>query len=343
MRKILIATSNIGKFNEIKAELDDLQFEFVNLKDLKLDKVEVDEPHNTTWQNALEKAKFFAKKSKLITIAEDTGLFVDYLDGAPGVKAKRYGATPAERNEKLLDKLKGVPDKKRGAYFETAGCVYNPYTDNFSVFIGQSNGMIAKKFDHKLKTGFGYDAVFYYPPLRKLYIEMPLLEKNMVSQRGKMALQLKIFLMNQFTLRQVVCAGSIIVKDRKILMTKRRDLRPEFNNKWEFPGGGVENGESFDETMVREVEEETGYKVKKIEQLPDIFTASAINNKENYQVHLVFSVCTIKSGKFKTADAETSGHGWFTYKEALKMDLLPLNRKVIQSTANKKILKKYID
>jgi len=343
MRKILIATSNIGKFKEIIAELDDLQLNFVSLKDLKLDKFEAEEPHSTTWQNALEKAKFFAKKSGLITIAEDTGLFVEYLNGAPGVKAKRYGATPTERNEKLLEKLRGVPDKKRGACFETAGCVYNPHTDSFSTFIGRSNGVIAKKFNRKLKTGFGYDAVFYYPPLKKLYVDMPLLEKNMVSQRGKMALQLKVFLMNQYTLRQVICAAGIIVKNRKMLMTKRRDLRPAFNNKWEFPGGGVENGESFDETLLREVKEETGYKIQKIEQLPDIFTAVADNKKENYQVHLFMSICKIKSGKFKTADAETCGHGWFTHKEALKMPMLPLNKKIIQSKANKKILLKYID
>lgn len=342
MKKILIATSNIGKFTEIKAELDDLQFEFVNLKDLKLDKFDVDEPHSTTWQNALEKAKFFAQKSGLITVAEDTGLFVKYLNGAPGVKAKRYGATAVERNEKLLKRLNGVPDKKRGAYFETAGCVYNPYTDSFSVFIGKVDGIIAKKFHSNSTEGFGYDFLFYYPPLKKLFVEISLLEKNMVSQRGKMVAQLKYFLMNQHSTRQVICAAGIIVKDGKMLMTKRRDLRPEFNNKWEFPGGGVENGETFFETLKREVKEETGYIIEKMEQLPDILTVVVDSKKENYQVHLFMSVCKIKSGKFKTADAETCGHGWFTYKEALKMDMLPLNKKVIQSKDNQKILKKYI-
>lgn len=342
MKKILIATGNIGKFTEIIAELTDLQFEFINLKDLKLDKFDVDEPHSITWQNALDKARFFAKKSGLITVAEDTGLFVKYLNGAPGVKAKRYGATAAERNEKLLKKLKGVPDKKRGAYFETAGCIYNPHTDNFSVFIGKVDGIIAKKIHSTSAEGFGYDSIFYYPPLKKLFVEISLLEKNMVSQRGKMVAQLKYFLMNNYSSKQVICAAGIIVKDRKMLMTKRRDLRPEFNNKWEFPGGGVENGETFSETLVREVKEETGYSVQKIEQLPDILTTVVLNSRENYQVHLVMSVCKIMSGKFNPADAETSGHGWFTYAEALKMDMLPLNKKVIQSKLNKIILKKYI-
>ncbi|KKR34757.1 MAG: Non-canonical purine NTP pyrophosphatase [Candidatus Magasanikbacteria bacterium GW2011_GWA2_40_10] len=160
IKKILVATTNAGKFAEITAELTDLQFDFVNLKDLKLDKFDVDEPHSTTWQNALEKAKFFAKKSGLLTIAEDTGLFIDYLKGEPGVKSKRYGATAAEGIKKILEKLKNVPEKKRTAYLEN----------------------------------MSFASIFYYPPLKKLFSEMPLLEKNMVSQRGKMVGQLKYFL-----------------------------------------------------------------------------------------------------------------------------------------------------
>ena len=343
MRKILIATGNTGKFTEIIAELDDLQIEFVSLKDVKLDKFEVDEPHSTTWQNALEKAKFFAKKSNLTTIAEDTGLFVEHLNGAPGAKAKRYGATATERNKKLIAKLKGVPDKKRGAYFETAGCVYNPLTGNFSIFIGKAKGKIAKKIHPASREGMGYDSVFWFPPLKKTFVELSLLDKNRVSHRGQMISGLKYFLMSQYSLKQVICAAGIIVKDRKMLMTKRRDLRPEFNNKWEFPGGGVENGETFMESLKREVGEETGYNISVIEQLSDIHTVIVKGAKENYQVHLFMCICKIKSGKFNPADAETCGHGWFTYKEALKMDMLPLNKRVVQSKNNKKNLLKYID
>ncbi|MEK7131313.1 MAG: non-canonical purine NTP pyrophosphatase [Patescibacteria group bacterium] len=339
MRKILIATSNMGKFTEITAELTDLQFDFVSLTDLKLNKFEVDEPHGTTWQNALEKAKFFAKKSKLTTIAEDTGLFVDYLNGAPGVKAKRYGKTAVARNKKLLAKLNGVPDKKRGANFETAGCIYNPATDNFSIFIGKAKGIITKKIQQPSREGMGYDSIFWFPPLKKTFAELSLLDKNRVSHRGKMISRLKYFLMKQYSFKQMVAPVGILIKNKKMLMTKRRDLRPEFNNKWEFPGGGVEDGESIIQCLKREIKEETGYNIQVVEQLPDILT---VDSKFNYQVHLILYICKIKSGQFKPADAETCGHGWFTYKNALKMTMLPLNKKSIQSKNNNKIIKKYV-
>ncbi|MBI2038245.1 MAG: NUDIX domain-containing protein [Candidatus Magasanikbacteria bacterium] len=340
MKKILIATTNKAKFEEITIELADLHFKFVSLTDLKLNGVEVDEPHATTWENALEKAQFFAKKTGLLTVAEDTGLFIDYLNGEPGVKAKRLGATAIERNNAVLKKLEGVPDKKRAAYFETSGCLYNPTTNSFTIFKGRTDGIIAKKMLPHVQENMGYASIFYYPPMKKLFAEMPLLEKNIVSQRGKMAIQLKYFLMKNYQPYQLICAAGIIVKDGKMLMTKRRDFRPEFNDKWEFPGGGVEGGETFVQTLHNEVLEETGFKVQIRQQMPDIVTT--LVKEDAYQVHLFMCVCTIKSGKLKLAPSESSDYSWFTYTEALKADMLPLNKKLIQSKSNKKVLLKYI-
>lgn len=340
MKKILIATTNAGKFNEIMLEFSDLHFNFVSLKDLKLDKIEVEEPHETTWQNALEKAKFFAKKSGLLTIAEDTGLFIDALNGEPGVKSKRLGANPSERINKVLKLLEKTPDKKRTAYFETTGCLYDPKNDSFSTFYGKLHGLISKEPKGNNTKGMSYDSIFYYPPFKKLLSEISILEKTRISHRGQVVNQIRYFLTKNYQPRQIICAAGIIVKDGKMLMTKRRDIRPEFNDKWEFPGGGVENGETVIQTMHNELLEEAGFKVHVQEQLPDIVTT--VVNNDAYQVHLLMYICTIKSGKIKLAPSESSDYDWFTFNEALEMDMLPLNKKLIQTKANKKILLKYI-
>lgn len=340
MQKILIATTNPGKFKEIMLEFSDLHFNFVSLKDLKLDKIELEEPHETTWQNALEKARFFAKKSGLLTITEDTGLFIDALNGEPGVKSKRLGATSTERIGKVLKLLEKISDKKRTAYFETAGCVYDPKNDSFSTFFGRVNGLISKEPKGSNTAGMSYDTIFYYPPLKKLFSEISILEKTRVSHRGQVVNQIRYFLTKNYQPRQIICAAGIIVKDSKMLMTKRRDIRPEFNDKWEFPGGSVESGETIIQTLHNELLEEAGFKVNVQEPLPDI--VSTVVNKDAYQVHLCMYICTIKSGKIKLAPSESSDYGWFSYKEALKMDMLPLNKKLIQAKDNKKILLKYI-
>ncbi len=340
MRKILIATTNKEKFKEITTELADMHFKFVGLKDVGLDKIELDEPHTTTWQNALEKAEFFAKKSGLLTFAEDTGLFIKELNGQPGIKSKRYAPTAKERIKKVLTQLSGVPDEKRTAYFQTTGCLFDPQTGSFTTFSGRVDGQIAKTMQPGLKEDMGYDPIFYFPPLKKTFSQMSILEKNSISHRGQTINQLRYFLMTNYQVKQIMCAAGIVVKNGKMLMTKRRDHRPLYNNKWEFPGGGVEVGKSIAETLYDEVFEESGFKVNIEAQLPEIPTMVETSN--NYQVHLVLYICSVKSGKIKLAEAESSDYGWFTYAEALKSDMMPLNKKLIQSKKSKEILLKYI-
>lgn len=337
---ILVATTNIGKFTEITAEFKDLHLDFVDLHKMKLDKFDVEEDKNTTWENALKKAKFYAEKSGLLTLAEDTGLFIDALSGEPGVHTKRYADTAEARNEKVLSLLKGVPEKKRTAHFETSACLYDPATKSFYIFEGIVNGRIAQKVSKISRPGLGYDSIFYYPPFKKTFAELDLLKKNSVSHRGKVTNQVRYFFLKQFAIRQIFVPCAIIVRDRKMLLNLRRDLRPDFDRKWEFPGGGVEDGESIYECLKRETKEETGYTVEILEQLPDILsTAKGLN----YQVHLMPFICKIKSGSFKTIDSEVHGHDWFSYNKAIKSNLLPLNKKSIQTKNNKIVLKKYID
>lgn len=342
MKKILIATTNPGKFHEITSEFADLDFEFVNLHDVHLDREELDEPYLTTRENALHKAEYYAKKSKLLTIAEDTGLFIRALDGAPGVKTKRFGATTHERLQNTLKALKKIPASKRQAYFETHLCLFDPATNQCNFFKGTVNGLIASKLNKKvIRAGMDYDALFYYPPAKKLFVQMSPLEKNLISHRGQVVIAAKVFLQRQFSFKQIIVPVALIVQNRKMLMTLRRDARAEFNNRWEFPGGGVENSEEIETALLRESKEETGYNLKIVERLPKILSITSGNKDTSYQVFLVGYVCTVRSGTFKTSDHETAGHEWFAYAQAIKQKLLPLNKKLIE--AHKEILKKYID
>ncbi|MFA6423939.1 MAG: non-canonical purine NTP pyrophosphatase [Candidatus Magasanikbacteria bacterium] len=339
MQKVLIATTNPGKFGEIVSYFSDLSFKFVNLKDVGLDKVEAEEPFDTTWENALNKAKFYAKKSGLLTVAEDTAFYVNHLKGMPGIKAKRFALTPEARNEKILKLLKGIPTSKRDAYFETHACVYHPDTDVFAVFPGRVDGLISEKSICDFRKGMNYDCVFYYPPLKKNFSELTIAEKNIVSHRGLAISKVRFYFAKQFSFRQMIVPAAIIIKDKKLFFTKRRDIRKDFNNKWEFPGGGVDRGESIINCLKREVKEETGFDIEPVELLPEIMTR--VENKFNYQVFLPIYICKITSGKINIADNETADYGWFTLQESLKLDFLPLNKEIIQQ--HKNILKKYLE
>ncbi len=342
-KRILIATTNVGKFKEFTAQFADLFFNFVNLKDIKYTGEEPDEPYNTTWENAVFKARFYAQKTGLLTIAEDTGFYVDYLNGEPGVKAKRLGTNAENRNQIILQALKNVASDQRRAHFETDACVFDPDKNNFYVFNGRVDGIIAEKESKISREGMGYDSIFYFPPLQKHFAEIDIYKKNNVSHRGQIINQIKHFLQKQYSYKQFIVPAAIIIKDRKMLLTQRRDLRPEFNGAWEFPGGGVELSEEIEECLLREVKEETGYDIKIQEILPEILSIHNGEKAGNYKVFLTLYICTAAGGVYKPADAETADHGWFTFEEALKLNLLPLNKRSIQAVKNYKILKKYID
>lgn len=341
MKKILIATTNPGKFQEIVTEFGDLSFTFVNLKDVKIDSAELEEPYNTTWENAIHKARYFANKTGLITIAEDSGLFIKHLGGAPGVHVKRAAPTEKERVEKILKELKGVSMAKRGAAMLTHACIFDPSRDSFSVFEGRLDGKIAEKITGTSRPGMEHDVIFFYPPFKKTLAELSLLEKNRISHRGQVINQLRHFLSRNHTPRHIVVPLAIITHKRKMLILQRRDSRKDFNNKWEFPGGGVENGESVETALLRECREETGFSVKIEERLPGIYTTFQGEGKGNYQVFLIPFLCTVRSGTFKTSDIETAGHRWVRFSESLKVDFLSLNKNIIRD--NKNLIKKYID
>ncbi len=195
---LLIATSNLGKTKEITEALKDLPLKIKNLRDFP----NIDPPvetGKTFFENAFLKAKYYAEKTGIICLADDSGLEVDVLDRAPGIYSSRFAgekATDEENNKKLLQLLKGVPLEKRKARFVCVMVVYHP-NGKYIKTEGIWEGLIG--FEPKGNYGFGYDPLFLVPEYnyQKTAAELPIEEKNKISHRGK-ALSLLKKILPQF-------------------------------------------------------------------------------------------------------------------------------------------------
>lgn len=185
--KLLVATTNTGKFAEVKAFLRALPIEILSLTELG-QWPEVVEDGASFEENALKKAKTLAQFSGLATLADDSGLEVDALDGAPGIYSARYAGEECDdrkNNEKLLAALKGVPEGKRNARFVCALALCLPTANGLSewVFREFCEGRVA--FALKGENGFGYDPLFFYPAFDKTFGEIDRETKSTASHRGK--------------------------------------------------------------------------------------------------------------------------------------------------------------
>lgn len=199
MRKLLIATRSKGKFPEIVSKLSKASFELINLNDIDLPlDYDVEEPASTFEGNAIIKAMTYGRKTGLLTLAEDAGLCVDALDGRPGVYTARYApGSDADRYNKLLGELEGVPEEKRTAQFVAVTAIYDPETDKIRTCRGEYEGLIT--IEPIGEDGFGYDPVFYDPGLKKTSAQMTTEEKNERSHRGKALEQAEKLLIEEFT------------------------------------------------------------------------------------------------------------------------------------------------
>lgn len=183
--KIVLATKNAGKIREIRDLLADCSLEILPLTDFVSE--EVEETGLTFVENALIKARHAATHSGLPAIADDSGLEVDYLHGAPGVLSARFagpGSNDAENNAKLLDELTGVPDEWRGARFRCV-MVYLRHARDPSPVIAQ--GVWEGRIVHEPRgdNGFGYDPLFFLPECGCTSAELTPGDKNRLSHRGK--------------------------------------------------------------------------------------------------------------------------------------------------------------
>jgi len=182
--KILIGTNNenkLGQFRRIFERLNS-DFKVVSLKEAGIFE-DIEEDKDTLLENAKKKAEFFGEKSKMLTLADDTGLFIDALDGKPGIHARRWlKGTEKERYLKILDLIKDVPEEKRTCRYSGALAIYNPKTKEFWTHESNLEGTIAKK---PLEAcGFGYDPIFISTTFNKYYSQLNDEERFSISHRG---------------------------------------------------------------------------------------------------------------------------------------------------------------
>ncbi len=187
MTELLVATTNQGKFAEVQAFLKSLPLSIVSLRSLGSWPAVV-EDGATFEENALKKARALAEYSGTLTLADDSGLEVDALNGAPGIYSARYAGEEGnddKNNETLLRELQGIAEGQRSARFVCALALCAPKSRGMKEWTVRESceGRIA--FELRGPNGFGYDPLFFYPPFRKTFGEIDRATKATVSHRGK--------------------------------------------------------------------------------------------------------------------------------------------------------------
>ncbi len=184
MKNFVVASKNKGKLKEIKEILKDFPFNVLSMKEVGIN-FDIEENGTTFTENALIKAREISSLTGEIVMADDSGLEVEFLNGAPGIYSSRFageGATDKARVERLLHIMDGVPFEKRKARFVCAIAVVFPNGDEITVS-GDCEGYINEK--PVGENGFGYDPIFFMPEYNITTAEMDPEEKHRISHRGK--------------------------------------------------------------------------------------------------------------------------------------------------------------
>lgn len=187
MRQLLIASQNVGKIREYQRLLADLPLTVIGLKDVGLGDMDVDETGTTFTENALLKATEYGQAAGVLTLADDSGLEVDALNGEPGVYSARYGQPgldDAGRRAYLLGKLADVPNDQRTARFRCVIAIFDPATGQSTTVNGACEGVILHA-DRDAGQGFGYDAIFQPDGYDQSFAELEMTVKNRISHRGR--------------------------------------------------------------------------------------------------------------------------------------------------------------
>lgn len=189
-RRLIIASNNAHKIEEIRDILGDLNYEILSLKEAGID-VDIEENGSTFEENSYIKARAICELTHEAVLADDSGLEVYALNGAPGVHSARFAGehgNDRKNNSKLLELLKDVPEGKRGARFVSAIVMLTTQGERIT-----GNGFVEGSigYSERGSNGFGYDPLFIVPHLNKTFAELTSEEKNSISHRKRALEDLK--------------------------------------------------------------------------------------------------------------------------------------------------------
>jgi XTP/dITP diphosphohydrolase len=189
MPRLLVATNNPGKAAEFRRLLDGCGWELVTPADLGL-RLPDDESGDTYEENAKIKALNGARAGGLVTLADDSGLEIDALDGGPGARSARFlgeNASYEERFARILGEMVALPPEKRWARFRCVIAIAEPDSKDAKLCEGEVQGLIA--LEPRGELGFGYDPIFYVPHQSRTMAELPSHVKDVISHRGRAAMR----------------------------------------------------------------------------------------------------------------------------------------------------------
>lgn len=205
LQELLIATTNAGKVAEIADLLRDLPFRVISLNDLPQLPEAPEETGRTFVENALLKARYYFAATGKLSLADDSGLEVDALQGAPGIHSARYAgekASDAERIEKLLKEMQDIPDEQRTARFRCSVALAGRLNISMAEHVEVTfDGICEGRITHAPRGnfGFGYDPIFEDSELNKTFAELSRAEKALRSHRGQALEQVREYLHTLFT------------------------------------------------------------------------------------------------------------------------------------------------
>jgi len=323
-QKLLVATTNENKLREISSFLADAHVELVSLGDLGTNIPSPEETGDSIEANALLKARYYAEHSGLMTLADDSGLFIDALDGWPGVGSARIGKTSEERRAEVLQKLTDVPNEKRTASFRIAMVLFDPQRNAAFTAFAEDPGTILEEEVEDAVHDFCYDPIFHSTSQDKAFAHMSVAEKNAISHRGKALSRIQYHLQDTYEAKQVIAPLACILNEKgQLFMNLRNDPHnPEFHKKWEFPGGGVDFGESVLDNLKRETLEETGYEIEPLSSLDYITSSTRVKPTYRFQVFLIPYVCRIVKKVSDPNKEEAIESKWFDFDDVKNHELI---------------------